>query len=155
MKIDFRAALFLFSFALPVYATNISDIYTTKSERLEIAENLIKQISNEQSNNDEVNSRMPAAPVSRVEITWVGIHNGRFEVDVLVMGNGNRITTVQGGLSNPRLVNTQMIGRPIVTGWVYTYDLGPVIRGSFTFNISVRSFNSPWNTMSHSVRFTW
>ena len=105
---------------------------------------------------DETNTRMfgPAPPVTEVRIIWAGIVNGRVEIDVRIMGYGNRTTSVTGGLAQPKLINTHYIGHTPVVGFIETYDLGPaIIGGPYQFDISARSFNSPWNTMSDWFRF--
>jgi hypothetical protein len=105
---------------------------------------------------EETETRMygPAPPVTEVRIIWAGIVNGRVEIDVRIMGYGNRVTSVTGGLAQPRLINTWYIGHTPVVGFIETYDLGPaIIGGPYQFDISSRSFNSPWNTMSDRFIF--
>ena len=82
-----------------------------------------------------------APPVTSVFVSRPVVRNGRFESVVTVQGNGWHTTRVSGGLQTPRVVNRQMIGSPIVTGWRYTFDLGPARHGDFRFEATFHSHN--------------
>ena len=108
-----------------------------------------------QSLYEDMESRMPAAPVSSVRINGWRIHNGRVQVQTTVMGNGNRFVTsnISGQVNFP--VSTELIGRPIVTGFIEVWDIGPARPGATVdFLIRSTSHNSPWNTMQDSGWFT-
>ena len=74
-----------------------------------------------------------AAPVQSVEIDRAYINNGDVYVRVKVMGYGRNEYVTYGGRQLGLYTNVSYIGRPIVEGYYYTYNCGPLTRGHHTF----------------------
>jgi len=95
----------------------------------------------------------PAPPVSQVQITGASINSdGNVYVTVRVTGYGQPFATWDGGQITD--YDIQTIGKPTVTGFYYIYNCGKAVKGSHTFKFSIRSFNSPWNTLNVSGTYT-
>jgi len=97
----------------------------------------------------------PAAPVSAVQVIWLGVVNGRFEVDIWVRGSGSHNVTSTSGPT--RLLTNRLLvsGGAQPQEHLFTFDLGFATRGTFHLNAAFTSHNSPWNTVTVSGPFTW
>ncbi len=96
----------------------------------------------------------PAPPVSSAQFydAYIGT-DGNVYIAVEVAGYGSSIrATWDGSAIND--YDTNYIGKPIVTGFIYTFNCGQATLGSHPFTFSITSLNYPWNTVSLSDTFT-
>ena len=106
-----------------------------------------------QQMNEAIQSRQPAAQITSVWIEWIGIYHGRFEVDVRVTGSGWHVANFSGGQA--RMIHRQMLGTGVINNFRYTFDLGVARRGSFRFDVTFHSHNSPFSSRSDWATWTW
>ena len=160
--------------ALPAFASDVIVSYAGQAEATQQSREAALETMGIQEV-EEIRQRIGigsgVAIPRRVDVVWVGIHNGRFEADVLFVGDhittGANLTnlwtgsnlrgfevarrTVQAGMiqTHPFLSPTPYFGQLV------TFDLGPAIRGDFRLTANMTFIDGNIRTMERRVYFWW
>jgi len=91
----------------------------------------------------------PAPPVSKVQVVDYKVNekDGYLYVIVSVTGYGKAVYATYDNMQ-VYVSDVESVGRPIVTGEIYTVKCKRAIPGTHNFMFRITSVNSPWNTVS-------
>lgn len=109
---------------------------------------------NDKAGEPRIQLRASAPPITSATITDILLDdsNGHVYAIVRVAGYGSAYGYIDG--TRVTLSDSETIGSPVVTGFIYRFDCGVLSSGSHTFRYSGTSYNRPWNTVSTQVTFT-
>lgn len=142
--------MFTMLFSMTAFAKDAGELTVEKNLRKNVTDLVAADTLVSPEDETSVMPYGPAPQVSSVQVAQPYIENGHLMVPVVVAGYGTPTATL-----NERAVTkytTQMIGKPIVTGFVYTFDCGVATVGTHRFYVSVRSTNFP-NTVKTDLEF--
>lgn len=149
MKVLSVSLMLTLLLSLTAFAKDTSNIIVEKGDLKDVTD-MISVDTLGELEQEQAESYGPAPQVSSVQVAQAYIENGHLMVPVVVAGYGSPTATLnERSITN---FTSQTIGKPVVTGFLYTFDCGVATVGTHRFYVSVRSTNFP-NTVKTDLEF--